>query len=797
MAILDLGKIKLTWKGAWATGTNYEEEDIVLHNGSTWICTQTHVASTAGQGLNRLAPGEKFRSNAYGDQYDENSEYRTFFVTKNTGKFYLDGRLTPNIELAKGKKYRFYVYDTSMSGVNFRFSISQDGSTYSSGVTMNGTPGQPGSYVELIVPIDAPTLLYYKQDGTPAVANTAAITVKPVWQGFTVWEKLTQGLKWSGIWSSATQYYKNDIVSWEGSLYVALADSQNELPNIVQASRSTFQDWTGQQTDKRNNYVWHLLAGNARSRKKNLAMWLPNQGPINWPYLHNDDNNSASYRKLYYIASSGRVYCQGGGTSENRGQINTGGGTTYWTEIDFKWYDWHRSRDSINADGFKLPRFEQGQDVADGLGKLYNRSGLPPKCIQIEANYDSTYFLFDNGELWGIGYNAHGQKGIGQVTNRNRPMRVQNLHDRKIIKVSCSKNYESSAHHLLALDDEGCVFTWGYNGYGQCGRGDTQNFYSPRMIPREYFNNERVIDILAAGNEYGTSYVRTEADNIYAWGYNEFGQLGIGDTTNRYVPIKMTSWNSAANGGLVKFAMSGARYGSFHLLDGNGYMWQAGYNAYGTAINAGTTNNATLARSTLAPTAGSTVNFWAASPAGTYNNVYMRTANGNTYFVGYNANNHNGLGNTTNPISSPTQVPNLFNVKRAASRATYTNNVRTWWLTDKGEMWYAGYDNYNTNGNEYYTGAGSNIENGVNGGYPVRMGIPSGTKIIDIYCLVCDESTNYANGIGTYLCDNGQMYANGFSGRASQANNYLMGGQGYTFNGWMRYPGSIAGGYAL
>jgi hypothetical protein len=794
MAILDLGKIKLYWKGAWTTGTNYEQDDIVYHNGNVYICSQTHTASTNGEGLNRLAPGEKLRTSAYGAQYDAEKESVVYFVTKQTGKFYLNGRLTPNIRLDKAQRYRFYVYDTSMSGVNFRFSTSLDGTTYSTGVVTEGTPGLPGAYVEITVPLDAPALLYYKQDGTSGVANSATVTVNNIWQGFDYWEKVTQGMKWAGIWSNATQYYRNDIVSWDGSLYYAMADNQNEIPNIIQASRSAFTDWTGKQTDLRNNFVWFPLSTTSRARRKDLAMWLPNQGPINWPYLHNDDNNSAAYRKSYYISNAGRVYATGGGTSENRGLVNTGTGTSYMTELVFKWYDWHRSRDSVNADGFKLPRFEEGQDIADGHGKLYNRSGLPPKCIQIESNYDATYFLFDNGELWQIGYNGHGQAGYGRTGNNSRPVRVQNLHDRKIIKVSISKGFETSAHHAIALDDEGAVWVWGYNAYGQCGNGTTENVYSPRQLPQEYFGNEKIIDILATGQEYGSCYVRTESNFFYSWGYNGVGQLAVGDTTNRYTPVKITSFSPTANGGVLKFSMSGTSSGSFHILDGNGYMWHAGYNGYGTALNATTTNNTTLVRSTLAPTAGATVNFWAACPGG-YHNVFLRTSNGNTYFVGYNGTNHNGLGNTTSPISSPTQVPLVFFPKTIASRATYTNNIRTTMLTDKGEVWYAGYDNYNTNGNEYYGGAASTIENGVNS-YAVRMAIPASAKIIDMYSLVCDETTNYANGVNFFITDNGQYFGNGFAGRASQGNNYLLGGQAASFNAWIRYPTNISSGWA-
>lgn len=796
MAILDLGKIKLLWRNAWSTGTNYEQDDVVYHNSNIWICKKTHTASTSGEGTNRFAPGEKFRTSAYGEQYDPDKEPVIYHVLKNTGKFFINGRLNPNLIFDKGQRYRFYVSDNSMIGVNFRFATSSNGTTYSNGVTIVGTPGNPGAFVEITVPVDAPSLLYYKQDGVSGVADSAAITIRNTWWGYDYWDKVSSGIKWTGEWSNATQYYKNDVVFWDGDTYIALADSVGEIPNIIQASRAQFIDWSKEQPTGRNNHVWMVLAAGQRRRRKDLAMWLPNTGPINWPYLHNDDNNSAAYRKSFYISVSGRVYGMGGGTASNHGYNNGAGAVnSYWTEVPFRWYDWWKSKDATNTDGSQMPRFEAGQQAQkQGYNDRYNRSGEPPKCIQIEMTYGSTYFLFDNGEMWAIGHNAEGEKGVGVTGNKIRPVRVQNLHDRKIIKMSVSKGFEVNAHHCVVLDDEGCVWTWGYNAYGQLGHGHDRNTFSPRMIPKQWLDNEEIIDILAAGNEYGTTYVRTKSNNIYCWGYNAVGQLGIGDTTNRWKPVKMASFNPVTNGGILKFSMSGTSSGSFHLLDGNGYMWHAGFNTYGTAMNASTTQNNTIARSTLAPTAGASVNFWASMPGG-YSNIFVRTTNGNTYFCGYNGSNSlAGLGNNTSPITSPTLVPNVTSPKKVSSRATANTNISTFWLTDRGEMWFAGYTNYNRHGNEY-GGSGSTIENGVNS-YPFRMAVPPSTKILDHLIISCDESTNYAATSNYFLCDNGQIYGNGFAGRSSQGNNFLMGHQGGSWNAWIMYPSSINAGYA-
>jgi alpha-tubulin suppressor-like RCC1 family protein len=796
MAILDLGKIKLLWRGAWASGTAYEKDDVVYSNGSVWICKLTHAASTSGEGLNRLAPAKRLRQSAYGAIYDPQQPTVVYQVTKSGGKFYLNGRLNPNFAMQKGHKYRFYVSATTMASVNFRFATSLDGTTYTTGVTTSGTSGQNGAYVEITVPLDAPNTLYYKQDGTAGIADTATITISPIWQGWQYWEEVSGGMKFAGVWANATQYYRNDVVVWDGSMYIALADSSGEIPDTTQANRSAYIDWTGQQSTQRNNHVWRLLAGGQIKRRQDNAMWLPNAGPINWPYLHNDDQDPCTYRKTFYISSTGRVYGMGGGTSNNNGYYNSGGGwTSYWTEVNFMWYDYYKSLDAINSDGGQQPRMESDFNPANGYNRLYNRSGEPPKCIQIEQNYDSTYFLFDNGELWGIGYNGQGNRGNGFTSGSTRPQRVMNLNDRKIIKVSMSKGFETSSHHSIALDNEGDVWCWGYNGYGQLGRGHTSDGYSPRRIPREYFGGEEIIDVLACGMEYGYCVVRTKSNNLYSWGYNGYGQLGLGDTTNRWKPTKILAFNPVTAGGILKFASSGASSASFHVLDGNGYLWQSGYNGYGTAINGSTTNNSTLARSTTSPTAAATTNFWASCPNG-YNMMHIRTTNGNTYFVGYNSGYYfSGVGNQTSPLTSPTLVPTATNIKRVFMRGSYSNNITSFAISDKGEVFSQGYSNYNRHGNEY--GNNSTIQDGTNY-YWIRVAIPAGAKVID-GSIYCPDSTSNVYGTNNYwLCDNGAIHGNGFAGVYQQMNSFLMGNQRDTWSspGSILYPMQISRGYA-
>ena len=114
--------------------------------------------------------------------------YTTFTVTvANPGsgnKYYLDGALTPTINLAKGATYRFDQSDSSNGPHPLKLSATSDGthgggSEYTTGVTYVGTPGQAGAYTEIVVANSAPNPLYYYcqyHSGMGGQANATANT---------------------------------------------------------------------------------------------------------------------------------------------------------------------------------------------------------------------------------------------------------------------------------------------------------------------------------------------------------------------------------------------------------------------------------------------------------------------------------------------------------------------------------------------------------------------------------------------------------------------------------------------
>jgi alpha-tubulin suppressor-like RCC1 family protein len=142
----------------------------------------------------------------------------------------------------------------------------------------------------------------------------------------------------------------------------------------------------------------------------------------------------------------------------------------------------------------------------------------------ISAGRESTCAVRTDGSTWCWGANEYGQLGRSPYTASSVPTRVNNLNGAALTS-------DAGSVHGCALIDNGTVWCWGGNGYGQIGNGGTAD-------PRAILNAQQVVG-LSGVNALSSHHLHTCAMNpagsVWCWGNNVSGKLGSGSESPIYM----------------------------------------------------------------------------------------------------------------------------------------------------------------------------------------------------------------------------------------------------------------------
>jgi hypothetical protein len=246
----------------------------------------------------------------------------------------------------------------------------------------------------------------------------------------------------------------------------------------------------------------------------------------------------------------------------------------------------------------------QGQfmnlDYLDGV--LATPDGEYPKVMQVESYGYGTLVLFNNGEVHYSGYNGYGESGINYTPSKTNAAHrcgygninksgTSVLRGKKAIRIACSGGGDSNSavsNYALIENTDGTreLWSWGYNGYGQLGLNDTTARNVPTQISFSQAVNGRILEIWSTGGNYAQLFILTDQGKMFACGYNGYGNLGNGNATNQYtlVQVDANSWGvlTGSTGKLKKFSLNGgASSGSYCAIKQDNSLYTWGYNGYG------------------------------------------------------------------------------------------------------------------------------------------------------------------------------------------------------------------------
>ncbi|MCL2786445.1 MAG: hypothetical protein FWD81_04410, partial [Methanomassiliicoccaceae archaeon] len=234
--------------------------------------------------------------------------------------------------------------------------------------------------------------------------------------------------------------------------------------------------------------------------------------------------------------------------------------------------------------------------LGDGTNAGKNRpvrvevaSGVPLTGVTaISAGDFYSLALTDDGRVWAWGYNNSSQLGDGTNTDRNRPACVEIAPDTPLTGVTA---ISAGNAHSLALKNDGTVWAWGYNYYGQLGNGVSgTGARESRPVCVEIAPDTPLTGVTAisAGNAH--SLALKNDGTVWAWGYNNSSQLGDGTNTDRNRPVCVEIAPDTPLTGVT--AISAGGFHSLALTD-DCKVWAWGYNDRGQLGDGtdGTANN--------------------------------------------------------------------------------------------------------------------------------------------------------------------------------------------------------------
>ena len=218
----------------------------------------------------------------------------------------------------------------------------------------------------------------------------------------------------------------------------------------------------------------------------------------------------------------------------------------------------------------ELEKTEEPEPEWDGIykieGYLVDNDKLRPikimnDVLAISAGSSHNLALKTDGSLWAWGRNDAGEVGDGSTTDRLSPVKIMT----DVAAVSAGSG------HSLAIKTDGSLWAWGLNDCGQLGDGTGGSYSSEEERTDKSAPVKIMDDVIAVSAGNGHSLAITKYGSLFAWGWNNNGQLGDGSTDSKHTPVKVMDGVVAA----------GAGSGYSLAITRNGYLWAWGLNDCG------------------------------------------------------------------------------------------------------------------------------------------------------------------------------------------------------------------------
>lgn len=277
----------------------------------------------------------------------------------------------------------------------------------------------------------------------------------------------------------------------------------------------------------------------------------------------------------------------------------------------------------------------------------------------ISAGGNHTVGRRADGALYAWGWNRQGQIGDGSNADRTAPALVSATTGVKLPW----KQVAVGELHTLAIDTDGVLWAWGYNQNGQLGDGTTVDKNVPVKVgtAKDWVN-------IAAGKSH--SMAINKSGVMFGWGRNFNGQLGDNSKIDRLVPTRVATVTTGTPAATVTWTAvsAGATHTLARAMDGSLWVW-------GGNAKSQLGNNATA--DVQQPSKIGTLT-WVSVAAGGAHSLAIRS-DGTLWAWGDNSSGQLGIptSNTAVTATTPTQVGTATNWSVIASGLAHSLALRT------------------------------------------------------------------------------------------------------------------------
>tara|TARA_B100001250_G_scaffold400210_1_gene410496 strand:- start:4287 stop:16886 length:12600 start_codon:yes stop_codon:yes gene_type:complete len=270
--------------------------------------------------------------------------------------------------------------------------------------------------------------------------------------------------------------------------------------------------------------------------------------------------------------------------------------------------------------------------------------------VDIGGGGDCIAACLSDGTVYAWGSNSSGQLGQDNTTNSSTPLQVKGVGGSGYLTNISAVG--GGASTMFYITSAGALYACGNGGDGQLGQDNTSNSSTPVQVKGVGGTGYLTNIIKAEGaNADNAVIVLSSTGTVYAWGWNGYGQAGLGNTTEYHTPQIMQDTTGSSN--LTNIVDIASTAGGFNImlssLASGGYVYGAGYGGQGQLGDGGTSNRSTIVQMKGVGGTGFIENIVDVDAGGHF--TIMCDSSGYVYCVGLNGRGQLGDGSTSQRLT--------------------------------------------------------------------------------------------------------------------------------------------------